>query len=114
MVFLLDIIDSNSLHGPVRELHEDDEISNQIILLSGARRKDLKVNYWDTPVWPIALRNHVWHVLFKEGADVLSVDDVEGCARANWDKKRRSWWEWWCHQSGLDDDEDREDSEREE
>jgi hypothetical protein len=36
-VFLLDIIDSNSLHGPVRELHQDNGISNQInqsILLS--------------------------------------------------------------------------------
>jgi hypothetical protein len=29
-VFLLDIIDSNSLHGPVRELHQDNGISNQI------------------------------------------------------------------------------------
>jgi hypothetical protein len=29
-VFLLDIIDSNSLHGPIRELHQDNGISNQI------------------------------------------------------------------------------------
>jgi hypothetical protein len=29
-VFLLDIIDSNSLHGPVRELHQDNGTSNQI------------------------------------------------------------------------------------
>jgi hypothetical protein len=29
-VFLLDIIDSNSPHGPVRELHRDNGISNQI------------------------------------------------------------------------------------
>jgi hypothetical protein len=29
-VFLLDIIDSNSLHGPVRELYQDNGISNQI------------------------------------------------------------------------------------
>jgi hypothetical protein len=36
-VFLLDIIGSNSLHGPVRELHQDNGISNQIILLSAAR-----------------------------------------------------------------------------
>jgi hypothetical protein len=28
-VFLLDIINSNSLHGPVRELHQDNGISNQ-------------------------------------------------------------------------------------
>lgn len=31
-VFLLDIIDSNSLHGPVRELHQENGISNQIKL----------------------------------------------------------------------------------
>ena len=31
-VFLLDIINSNSLHGPVRELHQDNGISNQINL----------------------------------------------------------------------------------
>jgi hypothetical protein len=31
-VFLLDIMDSNSLHGPVRELHQDNGISNQINL----------------------------------------------------------------------------------
>jgi hypothetical protein len=31
-VFLLDIIGSNSLHGPVRELHQDNGISNQINL----------------------------------------------------------------------------------
>jgi hypothetical protein len=29
-VFLLDILDSNSLHGPVRELHQDNGTSNQI------------------------------------------------------------------------------------
>jgi hypothetical protein len=29
-VFLLDIIDKISLHGPVRELHQDNGISNQI------------------------------------------------------------------------------------
>jgi hypothetical protein len=28
-VFLLDIIDSNSLYGPVRELHQDNGIPNQ-------------------------------------------------------------------------------------
>jgi hypothetical protein len=29
-VFLLDIIDSNSLHGPVRELYQENGISSQI------------------------------------------------------------------------------------
>jgi hypothetical protein len=31
-VFLLDIIYSNSLHGPARELHQDNVVSNQINL----------------------------------------------------------------------------------
>lgn len=31
-VFLLDIIDNNSLHEPVRELHQENGISNQIIV----------------------------------------------------------------------------------
>lgn len=61
--------------------------------INGARRRGLKMRYWDTPYWPVALRNHVWHVLFKEGADVLSVDDVKGCAMANWQTKGHgSWW----------------------
>ena len=64
--------------------------------INGARRRGLKVRYWDTPAWPIELRNHIWHVLSKEGADVLSVDDVEGCARANWKRTyRQGWFGWW-------------------
>lgn len=64
--------------------------------INGARRRGMKVRYWDTPTWPIELRNHVWHVLSKEGADVLSVDDVEGCARASWRRTRKQgWFGWW-------------------
>ena len=29
-------------------------------------------------------RNHVWHVLVKEGADVLSVDDLAAAAMQDW------------------------------
>jgi hypothetical protein len=41
-VFLLDIIDSNSLHGPVRELHQDNGISNQINQLQVGRAPQTK------------------------------------------------------------------------
>ena len=51
--------------------------------IKGAHRRGLKVRYWDTPDWPIGLRNHVWDVLVKEGVDVLNVDDLK--AAANWD-----------------------------
>lgn len=60
--------------------------------INGAKRRGLKVRYWDTPAWPVELRNHVWHVLSKEGADVLSVDDVEGCARASWKPMHKQEW----------------------
>ncbi|KXL45258.1 MAG: hypothetical protein FE78DRAFT_148574, partial [Acidomyces sp. 'richmondensis'] len=52
--------------------------------IRGAKRRGLKVRYWDTPSWPISLRNHVWHVLVKEGADVLNVDDLAGAALEDW------------------------------
>jgi hypothetical protein len=64
--------------------------------INGARSRGLKVRYWDTPSWPIALRNHIWHVLYKEGADVLSVDDIEGCAKTSWKAAdKHAWSSWW-------------------
>lgn len=60
--------------------------------IRGAKRRGLKARYWDTPAWPISLRNHVWHVLMKEGADVLNVDDLKAAASRNWQMKRHDWW----------------------
>lgn len=66
--------------------------------IKGARSRGLKIRYWDTPAWPIELRNHIWHVLIKEGVDVLSVDDVEGCAMASWKAKhKQGWFGWWSN-----------------
>ncbi|EKD15719.1 hypothetical protein MBM_06347 [Drepanopeziza brunnea f. sp. 'multigermtubi' MB_m1] len=50
----------------------------------GAHRRGLKVRYWDTPSWPMGLRNHVWDVLVREGVDVLNVDDLRGVSRGVW------------------------------
>lgn len=52
--------------------------------IRGAKRRGLKARYWNTPAWPTALRNHVWHVLIKEGADVLNVDDLKAAALQDW------------------------------
>lgn len=60
--------------------------------IRGAKRRGLKVRYWDTPSWPIALRNHVWHVLMKEGADMLNVDDLRAAAVHDWKMRRHDWW----------------------
>lgn len=50
----------------------------------GAHRRGLKVRYWDLPSWPVGLRNHVWHVLVKEGVDYLNVDDLRGVSKLSW------------------------------
>ncbi|KAF2158436.1 hypothetical protein M409DRAFT_31049 [Zasmidium cellare ATCC 36951] len=60
--------------------------------IRGAKRRGLKARFWNTPSWPIALRNHIWHVLVKEGADVLNVDDLAGAARQSWTMRVHQLW----------------------
>ena len=59
--------------------------------IRGAQARGLKVRYWETPFWPIGLRNHVWDVLVKEGVDFLNVDDLEAAAKREWG----DWNGWW-------------------
>ena len=49
-----------------------------------ARRRGLKARYFDTPAWPIRLRNHVWDVLVQEGVGMLNVDDLQAATRRHW------------------------------
>jgi hypothetical protein len=60
--------------------------------IRGAKRRGLKARYWDTPSWPVAMRNHIWHVLMKEGADVLNVDDLKAAAVDQWKARVHHWW----------------------
>ncbi|KAF2103905.1 hypothetical protein NA57DRAFT_29436, partial [Rhizodiscina lignyota] len=55
--------------------------------IQGAHERGLKVRYWNTPNWPIGMRNHIWHVLVKEGADMLNVDDLRSAARRDWRRR---------------------------
>ncbi|CZT21390.1 uncharacterized protein RCC_07253 [Ramularia collo-cygni] len=45
-----------------------------------AHRKNIKVRYWDQPLWPVGTRNAVWRLLWNAGADLINVDDLEGAA----------------------------------
>jgi len=45
-----------------------------------AHKRGIMVRYWDTPGWPISVRNGVWGVLVQEGVDLLNVDDLKVCA----------------------------------
>lgn len=55
-----------------------------------AHEEGLKVRDWGTPDWPRGRRNHVWHVLVREGVDVLNVNDLRDATRQDW-RKHRSW-----------------------
>lgn len=60
--------------------------------IKAAKDRGLKSRYWDTPNWPIGLRNHIWSVLVREGAAVLNVDDVRSASKGDWRwKKNRDW-----------------------
>lgn len=59
--------------------------------IRGAHRRGLKVRYWGVPSWPIGVRNHLWHVLMREGVDILNVDDLVGATRRDW-RRRKGWW----------------------
>ena len=58
-------------------------------VLCEAHDKGLKARYWDTPTWPVGLRNHIWKILVEEGADFLNVDDLRSAKLADWDKSWR-------------------------
>ncbi|KAI9373669.1 PLC-like phosphodiesterase [Aspergillus egyptiacus] len=60
--------------------------------IQAAHRQGLKVRYWGTPSWPRSLRNHVWHVLAREGADMLNVDDLKSATRKDWTPAVSDWW----------------------
>jgi len=57
-----------------------------------AEDRGLKSRYWNTPNWPIGLRNHIWKVLVTEGASVLNVDDIRIASKGNWRRRiDRDW-----------------------
>ena len=62
--------------------------SRQLDLLQGqirgAHKRGLKARYWETPAWPTSLRNHLWELLVREGADVINADDLRAVTNFDW------------------------------
>ncbi|KAI0150212.1 hypothetical protein GGR57DRAFT_514457 [Xylariaceae sp. FL1272] len=52
--------------------------------IRAAHSRGLRVRYWNTPAWPINVRNKIWHRLMKEGADILNVDDLKSATKKRW------------------------------
>lgn len=53
--------------------------------IQAADDKGLRSRYWDTPAWPISLRNSVWRRLMERGVGMLNVDDLVGATKWDWD-----------------------------
>lgn len=73
-----------------RNRFSQDQLARIRSHIQAAHSRGLKVRYWGTPSWPRGLRNHVWHVLVREGVDLLNVDDLREATRQDW-RKHRSW-----------------------
>ncbi|KAL8951491.1 MAG: hypothetical protein Q9222_002545 [Ikaeria aurantiellina] len=56
--------------------------------IQAAKQRGLKARYWDTPGWPIGLRNHIWDVLQKEGVGMLNVDELTDASKRDWGNHR--------------------------
>jgi hypothetical protein len=54
--------------------------------IAGVRKAGLKSRFWDTPAWPIGLRNSIWAMLVQEGQDVLNVDSLTSATKQTWGK----------------------------
>lgn len=84
-------IDFKKAIGSIRgNRFSQDQLATIRHQVRAAHESGLKVRYWGTPSWPRGLRNHVWHVLVREGVDVINVDDLRDATRQDW-RKHRSW-----------------------
>ncbi|KAF7507510.1 hypothetical protein GJ744_010441 [Endocarpon pusillum] len=45
-----------------------------------ASSKNIRVRYWETPSWPVSVRNTVWKTLVSEGVGLLNADDLGAAA----------------------------------
>lgn len=62
----------------------DDQLRTIKGQLKGAHRRGLAARYWDTPSWPIGLRDGIWHTLVFAGVDMLNVDDLRSATKKVW------------------------------
>lgn len=62
------------------ETLSDSQLTTLRAQISGARAKGIGIRYWDTPAWPVGVRNGIWKTLWREGVSLLNVDDLVAAA----------------------------------
>ncbi|KAG8631335.1 hypothetical protein KVT40_000475 [Elsinoe batatas] len=84
---------STSLRHAVGQVTNGKFTEAQLEIIRGqikdAHRQGLQARYWDTPAWPVGLRNYVWRTLVEEGVDILNADDLRSAARLDWRRKTK-------------------------
>ncbi|KAK3166764.1 hypothetical protein OEA41_009889 [Lepraria neglecta] len=77
--------DFNAAIGKVQYgLLSPDQVNTIRAQVAEATKRGLRARYWNTPAWPISVRDHVWDVLEKEGVGMLNVDDLIAAATRSW------------------------------
>jgi hypothetical protein len=71
---------------PWRAQYTDDQVATFSDHINGSHMVGLKARYWDTPGWPIILRDYVWGVLVQQGVDMLNADDIFSASHGTWGK----------------------------
>jgi hypothetical protein len=66
--------------------YSDSQIEKIKAHINATHAAGLDVRFWDTPGWPIGMRNYVWQLLIQLGEDMLNADDVKAAARGLWGK----------------------------
>ncbi|KAH7391556.1 hypothetical protein BKA64DRAFT_756728 [Cadophora sp. MPI-SDFR-AT-0126] len=51
---------------------------------SAASEAGLVSRYWDTPGWPVGIRNNIWGQLVAQGVGVLNVDELWTASKKDW------------------------------
>ncbi|KAI0571783.1 hypothetical protein TUN199_11090 [Pyrenophora tritici-repentis] len=62
---------------------QEKTLKTQIGMVKGT---GLQSRYWDTPGWPISVRDMLWFKLTELGVGVLNVDDLVSATKWNWHK----------------------------
>lgn len=58
----------------------DEQLSTLRAQIATAKSRGIGARYWDTPYYPIRLRNAVWRELLQEGVALLNADDLDAVA----------------------------------
>jgi len=48
--------------------------------LGEASKRGILSRYWETPGWPVGVRDAVWRVLWEEGVGLINADDLDAAA----------------------------------